>query len=112
PLKSWRDQPTARPPALVKSWYGCVEQERMRFRAITRFLSGPLGLICWGCAVAAGIVGMVRYQVAAAPPTIRPPANWPANSLVRLDASRPTLVMSLHPHCPCSRASVRELSVL
>lgn len=37
---------------------------------------------------------------------------WPANSRLRLSSHRPTLVMMVHPHCPCSRASVGELEIL
>jgi hypothetical protein len=56
---------------------------------------------------------MVRYQTIAAPPTpLRPPAAWPAAVPISLDARRLTLVMALHPQCPCSRASVRELAAL
>jgi hypothetical protein len=40
------------------------------------------------------------------------PAAWPTNSQIPLDGSRPTLVMFVHPHCPCSRASVGELNRL
>src|SRR5207248_2589033 len=33
-------------------------------------------------------------------------------SLIPFDANRPTLVMFLHPRCPCSRASLAELERL
>jgi hypothetical protein len=36
---------------------------------------------------------------------------WPHGSALRLSPHRPTLVMFLHPKCPCSRASVTELAV-
>ena len=35
---------------------------------------------------------------------------WPANSSIQLASDRPTLVMLAHPQCPCSRASMDELS--
>lgn len=40
------------------------------------------------------------------------PVAWPAGSSLTRTANRPTLVMFLHPRCPCSRASVDELQVL
>lgn len=43
---------------------------------------------------------------------ITPLAAWPDRTQIGRDASRPTLVMMLHPQCPCSRASVAELSRL
>jgi len=39
-----------------------------------------------------------------------PPENLPQSSQVPRDTERPTLVMFIHPHCPCSRASVGELA--
>lgn len=41
-----------------------------------------------------------------------PPNTWPAESRIPLDARRPTLIMFVHPLCPCSRASLGELDVL
>jgi hypothetical protein len=40
------------------------------------------------------------------------PKGWPAGSALSRAADRPTLLMFLHPRCPCSRASLEELSVL
>ncbi len=37
---------------------------------------------------------------------------WPRESALALDAERPTLVVFVHPHCPCSQASVSELERL
>jgi hypothetical protein len=41
-----------------------------------------------------------------------PPAHWPAQSGVGHDPKRSTLVMFIHPHCPCSKASIGELALL
>ncbi len=41
-----------------------------------------------------------------------PPEKWPASSLVARAAKRSTLAMFIHPHCPCSRASIGELALL
>jgi hypothetical protein len=40
------------------------------------------------------------------------PELWPAESRVELATDLPTLVMMVHPHCPCSRASISELRLL
>ncbi len=67
--------------------------------------------VTWLGAILAGMFLMLAYAnspgVAAAPPV-----NWPSASQVPLDRSLPTLVMFVHPHCPCSRASVGELASL
>jgi hypothetical protein len=41
-----------------------------------------------------------------------PPASWPADSQVPRAAVKPTLLMFVHPKCPCSKASIGELAVL
>ena len=41
-----------------------------------------------------------------------PPNFWPASSQLRFDQRQPTLVMFVHPRCPCSRASLGELARL
>ena len=38
------------------------------------------------------------------------PAQWPAASSIARRPGVPTLVLLLHPHCPCTRATLGELS--
>jgi hypothetical protein len=40
------------------------------------------------------------------------PDRWPADSRIRRATDRATLVMLAHPQCPCTRASIGELSRL
>ena len=40
------------------------------------------------------------------------PEQWPGDSCIVRASDRPTLVMLAHPHCPCTRASIGELSRL
>lgn len=61
-------------------------------------ISIGLGLL-WGYENASG-------QAAA------PPAQWPVDSGIRLANDRATLIVLIHPHCPCSRASIGELARL
>jgi hypothetical protein len=53
-----------------------------------------------------------HYELQAAPTSTTVSASWPAAAHVARDTSRFTLVMFLHPQCPCSRASVAELATL
>jgi len=39
-----------------------------------------------------------------------PPPHWPANTLVQPRPGRTTLLMAVHPKCPCTRASINELA--
>jgi hypothetical protein len=68
-------------------------------------------LAAWVTAVAAGCAALAAYAAApgAMGQTLR---DWPPNSVIPLDKDRPTLLMSLHPLCPCSSASVDELCEL
>jgi hypothetical protein len=38
------------------------------------------------------------------------PTHWPTTSTIPRDSDLPTLVMFTHPECPCTRASLEELS--
>lgn len=39
-------------------------------------------------------------------------SNWPRSSRLSCDLDRPTLVLFLHPHCPCSRSTLHEFESL
>ena len=68
-------------------------------------------LAVWMLAVGSGLRVMLAYDntpgIIATSSTM-----WPADSHLSRQAGVATLVMMIHPHCPCSRASVSELSLL
>lgn len=74
-------------------------------------LAISLGVVAWLVAVAAGVVTLWRYDATAGIPATAP-ARWPAASTLARTAGRATLVVALHPHCPCSRATLGELALL
>jgi hypothetical protein len=65
----------------------------------------------WLVLVLSGSAMMWRYGSTAGAPGA-PPATWPAASNLPLASDVPTLVMLVHPMCPCSRASLDELEVV
>lgn len=67
--------------------------------------------VVWLVLVLAGMFVLLRYSQTAGPAGA-PPAQWPVNSEVPHAADLPSLVMFLHPHCPCSNASISELEQL
>jgi hypothetical protein len=79
---------------------------------LSRFKYNLTGLfVSWGLAVGAGVLLLEAY--AARPGQAGTPAErWPEGSPIRLDRHRPTLLIFLHPRCPCSRASLAELATL
>lgn len=70
-----------------------------------------LALAAWGCALALGFHYALVYQ-ATPGAIVEARASWPIELPVPLDPERPTLVLTLHPHCPCSRSTVEELDRL
>jgi hypothetical protein len=42
----------------------------------------------------------------------KPPVIWPSDSQIQRAPDRATLIMLVHPHCPCTRASIGELAAL
>jgi len=59
--------------------------------------------------VAVGVIALTRYQMSPGQ-SARAASVWPAQSSIARATDRPTLVMFLHPYCPCSRASIEELN--
>jgi hypothetical protein len=62
----------------------------------------------WFAVVGGGYTALIRYKTTPGAATHAPVA-WPTRSALVRAANGPTLVMFLHPHCPCSTASLSEL---
>lgn len=78
-------------------------------------LSWTLGaaLIVWMALAAAGWYGISAHGFnGAATSTADVAMQWPAESTIERMTGRPTLVLFLHPMCPCSRATLAELERL
>lgn len=76
-----------------------------------RWLVLPIIIAVWVFAVGVGLRFVLAYENS--PGAVGGvPKAWPADTRIQRAADLPTLVMMVHPHCPCSRASVGELSVL
>lgn len=71
----------------------------------------PLLVVAWGTVVAAGFVFVWGYKTEAGERAAAP-STWPAPAPFARDAERPTLVLSVHPRCVCTRATVTELAKL
>ena len=85
-------------------------------RAIHRntFRSGiVLGavVLVWGAIVLAGMGALIHYENTPGA-AARSPKQWPQQSGLVPSDSVATLVMFVHPHCPCTRASLGELEII
>lgn len=67
--------------------------------------------LAWLSAAGIGMWALHRHDTAAGAAAAAP-TDWPAGSSLTRDASRYTLVIFLHPRCPCSRATVDVLTEL
>lgn len=63
----------------------------------------------WLVTATSGFFFVLRYETS--PGTLAaPPKTWPEGAFARPASGTYSLVMAVHPHCPCSRASIAELS--
>lgn len=65
-------------------------------------------LVVWGVAVATGFGIIERYSQDAGE-SASPPHSWPETSGISRHTDRPLMLVFIHPRCPCSRATLREL---
>ncbi len=74
-------------------------------------------LFCWGLMLLAGTAVLANYSSS---PGSRFDAklhcttfnSWPSDCTMVAHATQPTLLVFVHPKCPCTRASVRELMLV
>jgi hypothetical protein len=62
----------------------------------------------WLAAMCAGYLTLIAYKGTAGD-VADSACDWPADSRIARDTERPTLLLFVHPHCPCTRASIAEL---
>jgi hypothetical protein len=65
----------------------------------------------WLLAIGAGFWWVLKYQNTNGPTGLTP-EHWPAKTSLAHDPKRDTLVMFVHPQCPCTQASMEELNRL
>jgi hypothetical protein len=65
-------------------------------------------LLLWGVVIAAGVLYLMNYAYTPGP-QLGAAAIWPDDASLPRAEGRPTLVMFVHPRCPCSGASIEEL---
>ena len=69
------------------------------------------GLAAWVLLVGLGWSLLSRYENTPGHSAITP-EGWPSNTQILKTPGFPTLVMFVHPHCPCTRASIGELNAI
>jgi hypothetical protein len=67
--------------------------------------------VVWVFALAVGLRAMLNYEDGPAEPG-KPPGDWPNGSKVSPSAGMPMILVFAHPRCPCTDATIGELSIL
>ena len=81
-----------------------------RFRQIARSRSFVAAVTTlWLAAIGWGLALSIDHDARPSSPSTPPPV-WPPGSTVARTAKRATLLMFVHPYCPCTRASIAELA--
>lgn len=78
-----------------------------RSRALRLFLLAFT--VVWLLVVSTGLWILLSYENTPGL-SAKPPVSWPAASRIQRAEGRATLVMMVHPHCPCTRATLGELA--
>jgi hypothetical protein len=66
----------------------------------------------WLTAISYGMFVLLAHSYAPGRDDGLAPNNWPVQSSIPTASGKSTLVMFIHPKCPCTRASLNELAVL
>lgn len=98
----------SRRSALRPQGHGFFARGRKLLRPLA---SRPVFAALWLASLIAGSFVLTRYETTPGADTPAP-AQWPSGVSIRRDLNLPTLVMFLHPYCPCSSASVGELALI
>ena len=77
---------------------------------VKRVLFAVVTLV-WGSAAGMGFHLLLDYQFDAGEEGL-PPVTWPMESALPRSSGTPALIVFAHPKCPCTRASLVELSRL
>ena len=68
-------------------------------------------LAAWIVVLAAGMSGVANFETRPGDPG-RTRSSWPKSTAIERASDRPTLVLFIHPLCPCTRATLNELERL
>ncbi|HEX7833208.1 MAG TPA: hypothetical protein VF787_26365 [Thermoanaerobaculia bacterium] len=87
-----------------------MHQERPDSRPSTRRRAAAIAIAAiWLIIAGAGAIALLARESRAADRGSTP-STWPASTKLEHATDKPTLLMFMHPNCPCTRASVTQLT--
>jgi hypothetical protein len=87
-----------------------IEARNLPRRRVARLFLLTFGVL-WLLAIGVGLCVLCNYENAPGV-AAQPPERWPVESRIERAPEGATLVMLVHPHCPCTRATIAELAAL
>lgn len=70
-----------------------------------------IAVILWIAAIGCGLAKLYQYEFGAGQ-EIRPALHWPMAAGLKFQKGVFNYVLVMHPHCPCSRATLGELEII
>lgn len=62
----------------------------------------------WGIAILSGVLGVTAYSNTPGS-RLKTASDWPTETAIERSVNVPTIVLFVHPKCPCSLSTLREL---
>jgi hypothetical protein len=93
---------------MLSMWTGEANKNQLHRRSkIAILVAGTL----WLLLVGAGLGYLLEY---ANKPGLQPPSDvqWPRNADLPRSGDKATLILAVHPQCPCTRATLGELEII
>ncbi|MDB6079961.1 MAG: hypothetical protein JWO82_3708 [Akkermansiaceae bacterium] len=81
----------------------------MRFQKLVQNLVIPTGIALWLVALGFGFHRLAAYSLRPGETPAVIVTDWPAGLPIERSSGPPTLIVTLHPECPCSKATLTEL---
>lgn len=75
-------------------------------------LSIAIACLLWAISIGVGLYLLMHHEITPGAPPKAPPFKFPKDSKLKLSSDKDTLVMFVHPQCPCTKASLKQLAPL
>jgi hypothetical protein len=72
-------------------------------------ISIAIACLLWLVSIGLGLYFLMNYETTPGKPAA-PPAKFPKDTKLKLSSDNDTLVMFVHPQCPCTKASLDQLA--
>jgi len=75
-------------------------------------ISIAIACLLWAISIGLGLYLLMNHETTPGAPPKAPPIKFPKDTKLKLSSDKDTLVMFVHPQCPCTKASLKQLEPL